>query len=403
MKILLLSPDLPYPSESGAALRNFGIIEGLSAAGHALTLLTFGAAAALSAANPLHQLCERVQALPLPQQSRLQRISTLLTSDSADMQLRLEDPAFRQVLDETLARQPFDLIQFSGLELGGYLGQIIRGRRGAKIVYDALNAEAQLQATIAGVDRRRLDRLPAALYSRAQSRRLARFEGRICRQVDGVLTVSQEDRQHLSAYGGAPMFVLPNGIFARAYQPPPGNIRADKLLVFSGKMDYRPNVDAIEWFCRAILPQIRAAQPGTQLRVVGKNPHPRLQAVASGAAVQFSGWVEAIEPHLHEAAVYIVPLRMGSGTRLKILQAMAAGCAVVSTSLGAAGLNEQALGALILADEAAHFAQAVLALLADAARRQRLGNCAREQARRHYDWAALMPRLLTAYRELGLE
>ncbi len=402
MKILLLTPDLPYPSESGAALRNIGILRGLHAAGHRVSLLSFADQPEIDASNPLWKLCDTVEAVGLPRRGKATRLLQLARGDSADMELRLHSPDFAQALGRLLHESDFDLIQFSGLELGCYAELILQQRKRAKVVYDALNAEAELQRLIAAVDRRDPRRLPAALYSTIQGRRLTRFEREICRCVDAVIAVSDEDRRFLSAHDGAPCFVLPNGVNAADYAPPPGNKRDPKLLVFSGKMDYRPNVDAIEWLCRSILPLARQHERRIRLRVVGRNPHPRLQALAQDAGVEITGWVEAVQPHLHQAAVYVAPLRMGSGTRLKLLQAMAAGCAVASTPVGAAGLSDALRDALVIADDAPAFAREIALLLGDETRRRDLGERAQELATRHYDWSALMPRLLRAYAELGL-
>ena len=269
-------------------------------------------------------------------------------------------------------------------------------------MYDALNAEAELQRVVAQVDRGETRRLPTAIYSTIQSARLQRYEREICRAVDAVIAVSEQDRGFLLAHGGAPVRVLPNGIHAAEYEPAAEAARAPCQLVFSGKMDYRPNVDAVEWFHSAVLPLVRERNPQARLLIVGRNPHRRLQNIADDESVQITGWVESVLPYLHEATIYIAPLRMGSGTRLKILQAMAAGCAVVSTSAGAAGLNDEVKGALCTADDEAAFARAVVALLDDEGRRRQLGALAIEQVSRHYDWSALIPRLLRVYEELGL-
>src|SRR5690606_23656791 len=109
-------------------------------------------------------------------------------------------------------------------------------------------------------------------------------------------------------------------------------------LIFTGKMDYRPNVDAMLWFASDILPQVRSIMPDVRLYVVGQKPHPRLEVLRDHDHIVLTGWVPEVTPYLHAAAVYIAPLRMGSGTRLKILEAMAAGCAIVATTLAAAGL-----------------------------------------------------------------
>jgi len=402
MKILLLTPDLPYPSESGAAIRNIGIIGGLSRAGHRVTLLSFAEHPPDMDANPLYQLCDGVHAVPTPHHGKGKRIVKLLLTRQADMAFRLASEDFAGALTGILRANQFDLIQFSGIELGCYLPHIQAGKKKARVVYDALNAEAELQRVVARVDRQRRRRWPAALYSTLQSARLSRFEGAICRDVDAVIAVSEEDRAYLIEHGGAPAFVMPNGITADDYAPPADERREPFQLVFSGKMDYRPNVDAVEWFHESVFPLVREQFQETRLLIVGRNPHRRLDSLDADESVQVTGWVESVQPYLHRATIYVAPLRMGSGTRLKILQAMAARCAVVSTSIGAAGLNESVQSALSIADEPEDFADKIVWLLADESRRRDLGQLAQEHVRRHYDWSALIPQLMRAYREIGL-
>lgn len=402
MKILLLTPDLPYPSESGAAIRNIGIIRGLSKAGHRLTLLSFAEHQPDPAENPLYELCDSVHAVSTPYHGRPQRIVNLLLTSRADMAIRLASEAFARQLTAILNENAFDLIQFSGIELGCYLPLIQADKKKAKVVYDALNAEAELQRVVARVDRQRPRRWPAALYSSLQSARLSRFESAICRDADAVIAVSDEDRAYLIAHRGAPTYVMPNGISAADYAPPADATREAHLLVFSGKMDYRPNVDAVEWFHHTIFPLVRERLPDTRLLIVGRNPHRRLESLAADEGVEVTGWVDSVQPYLHRATIYVAPLRMGSGTRLKILQAMAARCAVVSTSIGAAGLNEAAHSAIAISNEAEEFTETIVSLLADESRRRALGRLAQDRVRSHYDWAALIPQLLQAYREIGL-
>ncbi len=400
MKILLLTPDLPYPSESGAALRNMGIVRGLRAARHEVDLLSFHESPAALESNPLADLCAAIHTVPLPARTRRQRLTTLLTSFSADLESRLASAEFESALRQLLQTESFDIVQFSGIELGGYLKLILAERGGAKVVYDALNAEADLQRVIAGVDAGRVTRLPAALYSSVQARRLARFEASVCASVDAVVAVSSEDRDLLQRYRGAPITVMSNGIAVADYRPPAGNSRSKRQIVFSGKMDYRPNVDAAEWLCKAVLPQVWSRESSVRLSIVGRNPQARLSELAADPRIQLTGWVESVLPFLHEAALFVVPLRMGSGTRLKILQAMAAGCAVLSTSIGAAGLNSEVRCALSIADDADEFAGAVVALLQDDARRSELGARALDAVGKHYDWRVLMPDLLRLYESL---
>ena len=151
------------------------------------------------------------------------------------MESRLASDEYEANLRQLLKSEPFDIVQFSGLELGGYLDLILAETSDTKVVYDALNAEAELQRVIATVDRESLSRLPAALYSSIQARRLNRFERRICAGVDAVIAVSQEDRDHLWPHAGAPITVMSNGINFEDYRPPAESQRESQQLVFTGK------------------------------------------------------------------------------------------------------------------------------------------------------------------------
>ena len=402
MNILILTPDIPYPTASGAAIRNYGIIRGLIGAGHTITLLTFIHSSVDEASNPLYQICEQVITINAPNRSKQERILNLLSTTKADIQLRLVSDEFEQQLIELLNENSFDLVQFEGIELGTYLSTIKAHHPNAKIVYDAHNAEAELQRVIYQIDRKTPKRLPLAIYSYIQAQRIERFEKYLCQSVDAVITVSGEDKVLLSVHNGAPISVMSNGIFVDEYTPTSDNTRASNQLVFTGKMDYRPNVDAIEWFASSILPHIKQQNSDTELIIVGRNPHPRIQPYADQAHVTITGWVDSVQPYLHSSTVFIVPLRMGSGTRLKILEAMASGCAIVSTSIGAAGINNDVKQAIQIADNEDMFAQTIVSLLRDSETCHQLGHQAMQTVRQYYDWSVLIPKLLTAYKDIGL-
>ena len=402
MNILHLTPDIPFPTESGAALRNYGLLRGLVDDGHKLTLLTFTESEIDPTTNLLFQHCREVHAVPLPKHSKLKQAVTIISSREADAKLRHMSECFSRKLEQLLRGDVFDVILFSGITLGAYLPLILTHKKDAKIIYDAHNAEAELQRVIFAVDRHKLERLPMALYSGIQAGRLKHFEQWICQTVDGVFSASEEDQALLKLYGGAPIFVVSNGIFVDDYCSPADRKRAANQLVFIGKMDYRPNVDAMEWFSAKVLPRVHERCPTAELVIVGRNPHQRVQALAAKNHITVTGWVDSVQPYLQAATLAVVPLRMGSGTRLKILEAMAAGCAVVSTSLGAAGLNSDVWAAMEIADGEADFAQKTVALLKDAGRREALSQQAIQQVRNHYDWQAITPKMLAAYRELGL-
>ena len=167
---------------------------------------------------------------------------------------------------------------------------------------------------------------------------------------------------------------------------------ADLALVFTGKMDFRPNIDAMTWFSAEILPRVRAEIPLAHLVIVGQKPAPRIRALQQQPGIEVTGWVADTRPYIADAAVYVVPLRMGSGTRLKVLEAMAMGKAIVSTTRGVEGIALTPERDAILADTPAEFARAVITLLRDPERRRALGCAARTLAEEKYDRRKIVPR-----------
>ena len=164
-------------------------------------------------------------------------------------------------------------------------------------------------------------------------------------------------------------------------------------------MDYRPNVDAVLWFADAVWPGIRAQKPEATFAIVGQKPHARLERLRDVPGITLTGWVDSVRPYLLGAGVFIMPFRIGSGTRLKLIEAMAVGKAIVSTSIGAEGFAVRDGHALLLADTAAEMGTAVLHLLAHPAERERLGQNARQFAQQ-YDWRQVIPRFDELYRQL---
>lgn len=404
MHILMLAPTLPFPPHQGGALRNFGLIHGLSTAGHTITLLCFHNDSPPVASTPLAHLCHTVVTVPPPARPSSRRLLDLLMSGQPDLARRLESPALTESLTALLAQQRFDLVQFEGLEMAGWLPLVRQHQPHASLCYDAHNAEYVLQQAIFAVDRETPRRWPSAAYSLLQSRRIYRFEREVCANVNCVLAVSDEDAAALRPFRpDGCVHVIPNGIFIDQYDQVEEQLDlGEHVLTFTGKMDYRPNVDAMLWFSSAVLPRVHREIPDARLYIVGQKPHPRLERLRENPAIAITGWVTAVQPFLHATDVYIAPLRMGSGTRLKILEAMATHCAVVATTTAVAGLPPQVTSAMVVADEPESMATAIIALLRDPDRRAALGEAAAVAVRQHYDWSILMPRLLYAYEDCGI-
>jgi polysaccharide biosynthesis protein PslH len=221
---------------------------------------------------------------------------------------------------------------------------------------------------------------------RMEFKKMRAYEETTVQKFPHVVAVSENDRQLMSAWVDASQItVIPTGVDLQQYKPDLSERKVDPLVMFIGAMDWEPNVDAVEFFCKEIWPAVRAQVPEAKFRIVGRNPVRRVQQFA-GDSIEVTGRVPAVIEHLHQAAVVIVPLRIGGGTRLKIYEAMAAGKAMVSTSVGAEGLDVHHSRDIILADGAKDFTEAVLMLLKDDDARKRYGRAAAELAA-GYDWA----------------
>ena len=403
-KILILTPQFPYPPHQGTTLRNYNLIAGL-AQRHQVHLMAFGDPAE-SQGTPLDGLCQSVQVVSPPQRSMSQRIKGLLFTSLPDMAQRLPSPAFRTALADALAREEPDVVEVEGIELAQYLFQVAGSRQEAGcplLVYDDHNAEYLLQQRAFETDIRQPRRWVAAAYSFVQWRRLRAYERRACLTADRVAAVSEADAEALRGLvPGLEPTVVPNGVDMDYYTAPVAPLASREApgapdLVFTAKMDFRPNVDAVLWFARDVLPLIRRESPETRFWAVGKSPHARLAPLADEPGVVLTGWVEDVRPYIAGAGVYVVPLRIGGGTRLKVLEAMAMGKAIVSTTLGCEGFELVPDQELVIADDPAEFAAAVLALLRSPERRDRLGRAARRFAGSRYDWRMIVPRLERLY------
>ncbi len=399
MIILLLTPQLPYPAHQGTSLRNLNILRGL-AERHTVHLLTFleeNQSDEREAIAPLHALCRQITTIPAPPHGKLSRLRHLVTSRLPDMAHRLYSPAFEAALRRLLSETAFDIVQIEGIELARY-GELVRiVSPSSRLIFDNHNAETALQRRNFETDKRNPRRWLAAAYSRVQMGRLARFEAWACGLADGVTAVSTPDKIELQRHTPhIPITVIPNCIDVRDYAV------GDELnpipfdLLFSGKMDYRPNVDAVLWFADEVWPRILAKRPSTTWAIVGQKPHPRLDRLRGLDGVTITGWVERVQPYLAGGMVYVMPFRIGSGTRLKLIEAMASGKPIVSTRMGAEGFPVQNGRQLLLADGAEEMETAVLSLLDDPIARERLSVTAVAFAQQ-YDWRQVIPLFEKAY------
>ncbi len=408
-RILMLCPYPPYPPRSGGALRMYHLLVGL-ARRHRITCLTFGTELPTAASDhlqPLHDFCTVHVVTDTPQRTLWQRTWTTLASPLPDMALRNASPAYTAALHELVAQHPFDVILAESIEMAHYGLHPIEHNPPPRRILDQFNAEYVLQRRAASIDFENLlhtdSRTPRTLaavpYSLVQWGKLAHFEQQMMRQYDRVLTVSEEDRNALRQLcPDTPMTIVPNGVDTIYFQPrrrPTPTADAPLDLVFTGTLNFRPNVDGVLWFAREVLPQIHLRQPRARFVVVGRSPVPEIVALHNEQQrIVVAADVPDVRPYMERAAVYVVPLRVGGGIRLKLLEALAMSLPIVSTSLGAEGVPElHHSEQLLLGDTPQTFAAAVLWLLDMPELAEHMGKRGRQLVRSHYDWSVIVPRL----------
>ncbi|MDM8531886.1 glycosyltransferase [Anaerolineales bacterium HSG25] len=395
--MLLLTPQRPYPPHQGTTLRNFNLIKEL-AKRYTVYVLTFlEPDQNPTDSGPLTAWCDWVEMLPVPQRSTALRLRQMMTTTRPDMSWRLWSPHFAERLQSILSEQSFDVVEIEGIEMAPYLSVVEQATPKPLIIYDAHNAEWILQYRAWLADRKNPRRWLAALYSAVQWRRLWRYEADLLNHVDHIIAMSEPDENALRQVSAqTPITIVPNGVDLVSYGQYDGQPLPYDLL-FTGKMDFRPNIDAVLWFAEQVLPLIQSQRPETTLAIVGQRPHPRLDRLRSIPGVTITGFVDDVRPYLAGATVYVAPLRVGGGTRLKLMEAMATGCPIVSTTVGAEGFPARHNQELLLADQPADFAEAVLALLNQPQRRAELGQMGRIFAYSHYGWDRLVPQLEQVY------
>lgn len=406
MRILFVSVRPPLPRFGGAALRGYNFIR-LLGVRHEVYLVCCGSVRQeLELQSSLGDVCKGIQAVPAQEgPPPWQRAIDLAASALPDLAHRFPVDRLYDAVVAAGRRLGPDVVHVLGLEAApAIFGEKERALPHVKIVLDELNAEYLLQRRAFHVDRKEAGHLPGAAYSLVQSVKLRRYEQQMCSRADAVIAVSHEDAAALRRLlPGALVEVVPNGVDTDRYRPAPkealpGMPPGAQVLLFTGIMDFRPNADAARWFAEMILPSVRFVVSGAHFVIGGRDPTPSVLELA-GEAVTVTGSMPDDLPLFHAADVFVLPMRFGGGSRLKLLQAFACGLPVVTTRSGASGVYAVHGDHVLLADTPAQFFDSTVRLLTDRGLAEAFGARARDLAL-EYDWRVLAPRLESFYEQV---
>jgi glycosyltransferase involved in cell wall biosynthesis len=384
MRILWVKVGGLWPLTAGGRLRSFHLLSELSQRHRVTVLTTHGLGDDPQGLVSALPQCERVVSIPhaASKLGSAHFAATLVRSWLSPFPVdfwRWQVPALSQLVTSTIDAGGIDLcvadflVSTPNVPLPGPIPTVLF----------AHNVEHMIWKRLSQVDRPVWERVGLGL----EWRKVRRWEARVSARTHLTLAVSDVDHAVLAELaGGARVRSIPTGVDP-VYFAPNGKSEAPAELVFTGSMDWYPNEDAMVHFIDATLPAIRREIPEARLTIVGRNPTDRLRAAAAAADVRVTGTVHDVRPYVSTAAVYVVPLRIGGGTRLKIFEALAMGKAVVSTRVGAEGLPLEPEVHFLLADEPAQFARAVVSLLRDPGRRKALAMAGRRLIEERFSWA----------------
>lgn len=399
MNVLCITYGLPYPPHSGARARDFFLLREI-AKQHRVTC-----ACLLEQPDEARQIAAletfgiRAIGIPPADTTIFQKARAFAQHRAVRRPLATFDfwnTRLYECVQELTTGESYDIVQIEHSFLVPYLDALPKSFRG-KTILDLHN--------IGGRQYARLAALPLSLSARAQfwlkARLMQNWEAQHAARFDRVLTVSEKEAAWLRAENPAlRVSVVENGVDTRAIPFLAQSENRAKLL-FVGTLGYAPNADGLQWFGAEILPQIQRTIPEVSLQIVGRATNARMRAFSDLPNVSLAANVSGLESFYRDAEVVVVPLRAGGGTRLKILEAMAYGRAIVSTHLGAEGLDVRDGEDLLLADTPRAFAARVIELLQNRAERERIAYNARQLAETRWAWSHLGTKLLSIYDELA--
>jgi len=387
VKILWVKSGGFLPLDTGGKIRSYSLLREL-ARRHDVSVFTFYPEQQDDKHEELKTFCSEVVCLPMSLPTRASFSDMLAYARNIARpvpysMVKYCRPEARSSLRKLLASRTYDVIICDFLLTSAVIPWELQT---PKVLFTH-NVEAVIWERHWRVSRNPLFKL----VSWREFRTMERVERHYLKKADHILTVSDSDRDVFSqVVPRDKITTIPTGVDVEYFYPAALAHEETERLVFTGSMDWLPNEDAMLYFSKEIFPFVQQQAPGAKMRVVGRRPSLRVQGLSKeNSSIEVTGTVPDIRPYLESAGVYVVPLRIGGGTRIKIFEAMAMGKAVVSTSIGAEGLPVTHGENILLADDPREFAAAILRLLSDHGLRQRIGAAARRLVETQYSWSAV--------------
>jgi polysaccharide biosynthesis protein PslH len=392
LRILIVAPSLPYPPIWGFGIRVNQFLR-LLARRHDVSLLTYEEPGERDKVAAVEQLGVTVHTVLRPKSTergkRTAQLSSLMSKLSYQRR-NVHSRAMQAKLDELDASVPFDVIQIESSQLAGF-----DFSPSSLLILDEHNIEYELLYRMYRTEGSPMRRF----YNRLEFAKFKREEIRSWRSVSGCVMTSAREQKIVKALApDTPTIVGANAVDVEYFRPSVAP-RQNRALVMTGLMHYRPNIDGALYFVNEIFPLILASRPDMVFYIVGAGATDELKRLA-GPSVVVTDTVPDVRPYVHDAAAFVVPLRMGGGTRLKVLEGLSMEKAVVSTSVGCEGIDVVHGEHLLVADHPQAFADAVLKVVADDGLAGRLGRQGRALVETHYKWESVVGRLERFYHRL---
>ena len=398
MRVLQFAPRVCWPLDTGAKLRNYHLARVLAQRAD-VSLLAFDDHLPFSAEliSAFEKMYKQVVAIPRDSAYTVTKVLRGLLGKTPLPVLNYTTSPMKRALENFLSQEDFDIIQVESIHLMSYLPIVRKARKRPVVVCDWHNVESELMQRYSQREPGRLRRA----YASRTARLMSEFEKRALRDFDAHITVSQRDAERLRTISpDARIFVIENGVDIDFYSDLGANDESLRRLVFVGSMDYHANIDAAVNFAREVWPQVRERQPKLIFTIVGKDPAPEVRGLAQIHGIEVTGTVDDVRPFYRDASVAVVPLKVGGGSRLKILEAMAAGVPVVSTTLGAEGLEVHHDENILIADTNEQLVAAITSVIENKTRRDHLSAAGRALVSSRYDWSSLGTALHNVYEKL---